>query len=259
MTSLDSDSYHPKITRLERLRNTPVWIPLLPARSAKPASAPAAVAGKARLTSGGATITNNTLSAEGRPSTYGPATKAFTYKHHRADKTASLHQPGRLEALGVGGASTITFGGASALSFKAWSENPGMRTSVRKGTWDGRCVCVGGDAAATTTANRGNNVQNDQSSIGTLLGDRCYTPSGVATRGPDSSSPTSALVEGKRVAGAAIAVAAPASDFGVTTAMSHLGMGSGGGSMASAAAPAPLALARSDRRLLYALVQLSTR
>lgn len=248
--------------RLERLRNTPVWTPSLPVRSAKPASAPAVVASKERLTRGGTTISANTLSAEGRPSTVGPETKAYLYKHRRADKAATFHQPGKLEALGVGGARTITLGGESALSFKLWSESPVVRTPVRKDAGGGSFFAVGEDAAAIATVTRGSNIENDQSSVGTLVGDTCYTPSGGATRGPVLTPSASALIERKRGAGTAGAVVAPASDFGVTTAMSRLGTGSCGGSVGSAANPAPAPLAPQTLpggRLLYALVQLSTR
>lgn len=250
----------PPTIRLERLRNTPVWTPFLPARSAKPASAPAVEASKERLTGGGTTISVKTLSGEGRPSTSAPATKAYLYKHHRADK-ASFHRPGRLEALGVGGARTITLGGGSALSFKLWSESPVVWTPVRN-AGGGRFVGVGDDSAATATATRGNNVEKDQSSIGNVIGDTCYTPSGGAIRGPALTPPASALVERERAAGTTGAVVAPASDFGVTTAVSRLGTGSCGGSVGSAAntTPAPLApQTRPGGRLLYALVQLSTR
>lgn len=255
--------------RLERLRSTPVWVPALPSRSIKPASAPAAVVERAKFTSGGAvgnTISLNAfnaLSAEGRPSTFGSATTACIYTHRRReDKAAISHQPGRLAVGGRDnvGENTLEGGAAAAgLSFKLWSEGRGG------------CGGIGGvgGAVTMTTANRGKNDEDDQSSLGTLVGETCHVPSCNAGHFTVSPSPPLVSFEGKGGVGVTIknAVAAPTSDFGVTTAVRQMGGGSVGvggvGSealvVASAGAPALLGPDRPVGRLSCALIQLSTR
>lgn len=253
--------------RLARLRNTPVWAPILPSRSTTPASAPAAVAGSARSTSGGA-IRNtnalnalNTLSAEGRPSTFGSATAPLIYTHRREDKAALCNRPGGLPAGGRENVGANTLEGAAAasagLSPKLWSEGRGAA---------GYSGVGGGDGALTmTTANRGNSEHDDHNSLGTLVSETCC----IAGRCAASSSPAVVSFEGKCGAGAAVktATAAPTSDFGVTAAVRHLGgghVGAGGvkseaSIAASAVAPARLEPDRRVGRLSCTLVQLSTR
>ena len=150
-----------------------------------------------------------------------------------------------------------TLEAAARLSFKQWSEGHGT----------GGCSGMdGGDGALTTTAaNRGSNGEDDQSSLGTLVGERCCNAGDFNA----SSSPAFASFEGKGGAGITVktAAAAPTSDFGVTVAARQRGggfVGAGGvGSEASvatsAAAPAFIEPDRPLGRLSCTLVQLSTR
>lgn len=150
-----------------------------------------------------------------------------------------------------------TLEAAARLSFKQWSEGHGT----------GGCSGMdGGDGALTmTAANRGSNGEDDQSSLGTLVGERCCNAGDFNA----ASSPALASFEGKGGAGITVktAAAAPTSDFGVTVAARQRGggvVGAGGvGSEASvatsAAAPAFIEPDRPLGRLSCTLVQLSTR
>lgn len=250
--------------RLERLRSTPVWTPALPSRFIKPASAPAAVVGRIKF-AGGVAISNtntldafNALSAQGRPSTFGSATTAGMYTHRREHTVAGFHPPG---GLAVGGEDSVgpnkPEGGARGLSFKLWSEG--------RGNEGGRSGGGGGGAPMATTTNRRENGEDDQSSLGTLVGEACRATSCNAGHFTASTSPALASFDGKDGAGVTVKtkVAAPTSDFGVTAAVSQLGVGTGGvGSKMSDAASAVAAFIETDRpvdRLSCTLVQLSTR
>lgn len=254
-------------TRLERLRNTPVWAPTLPSRSTKPASAPVAVAGRVRSTGGAISNADalnpfNALSTEGRPSTFGSATTSFMYMHRREDKAVGFHQPDR-QAVGGRhkiGANALEGAATAGFSFKLWSDGRGTNDVA---------VTGGGDAAQTMTANNGNFDEDDQSSLGTLVGKACNVTTCHRDHFASSSSLALSSFEKKGGVGVTVktAVAAPTSDFGITAAVRHLGGGSVGpggvGSeasfVASAVAPALVEPDRPVGRLLCTLVQLSTR